>query len=522
MGLKMFVFVLIFLFSFAYVSAVIPGDCASGIVSYWKFDGNYIDSVGSNNGVNNGLSTYDIISKVNQSLAFGLGEGYVKINNDTTLKPSQLTIEGWFYLSSDAPPIDNVILNKQGDYKIWVNSSNVLKASINGVTLDTGVTVVVNRWVFFALTWDSTNAKFYMYDSSHSFESVVVTQPVSVPLTGTSDLLLGKALVADDYNFVGYMDEFAFYNQVLDTTTIKKHLDNSNLYKIGYCSVRTGVTSSTTKNLQVPGCNIGGTGGEQILINGCSDSGEWACISDGYAENTLETDKACSFGYDLASAVDFCCPLGTICNSADDNNDRIYETICRQRVQDCSFFDGDEQECIDNQCYYVNGKCVEDISALGCSEYVSKQTCETDRYDLGKSGSGTAICGQYTDDGYLVPESSCYCFWNNSDKCELHYNSTRSRYGTEGPNLFQCFKYFNNSDCVDGKQIVNWTVSYDPGLLIEPELTLRLQNASCYNGTQEKQCGQAIVKVPGFGFMNVIFVFLGLGIFYLISRKLYG
>jgi len=528
MRLKIFVFALIFLFSFAYVSAVIPADCASGIVSYWKFDGNYADSVGDNDGINNGLSTYDGVGdfKVIQSLAFGSedDQAYLKINNDDSLKPSQFTIEGWFKptdLLSIAYDEDTIILNKDGNYKVWVNASNKLKASVNGVVLDTGITVAVNQWVFFSLVWDSTTATFYMADSTNTFGSKV-TQPVTGTLTGTSDLLLGMALTTDDYNFVGYMDELAFYNTALDSVTIKNHFDNSNIYGIGYCSLRTGVTSETTKNVQVAGCTIGANGEERLLIGDCSDSREWACVDDNEAWNTFTMDRACSFNLDLDSNANnqsFCCLFGYSCQLSDEDSN----LICRPRLQDCSDFDDDEQACIDNQCYYFNGKCVEDISALSCSDYTNRGNCEEDQYNLGKEGSGTAVCGQYTDDGLLIPETSCYCFWNQSNRCELHYNSTKSRYGDDGPKLFQCFKYFNNSDCADGKQIVNWTVSYDLGslTLTQSELTARLQNASCYNGTQEKQCGQAIVKVPGFGFINVIFVFFGLGVFYFISKRWY-
>jgi len=80
---------------------VLYANPTSGIVSWWKFDGNALDSAGGNNGeLKNGANTSDNVLNLD-----GLDD-YVDVGNSPTLALNNITISLWIYLKDNGTNVD--------------------------------------------------------------------------------------------------------------------------------------------------------------------------------------------------------------------------------------------------------------------------------------------------------------------------------------------------------------------------------------------------------------------------------
>ena len=109
-AIKSFVLSIILVFSFLSVSQVTAA-CPTGMISYWKGEGNGNDVVGSNsmslyNG--NTYATYNPNGKVGQAFSFGgvsADGGYALSANAMSFSPNNdFTLETWFRLDPNAQP----------------------------------------------------------------------------------------------------------------------------------------------------------------------------------------------------------------------------------------------------------------------------------------------------------------------------------------------------------------------------------------------------------------------------------
>ncbi|MGC9309312.1 MAG: hypothetical protein ACP5D2_01290, partial [Candidatus Nanoarchaeia archaeon] len=301
-------------------------------------------------------------------------------------------------------------------------------------------------------------------------------------------------------------DELAIYNEALTTKEIGTHYSYS---KGGedYC-YKPETSSSTEREYTVAGCDLNGG---SLLMGECSSSGEWYCAGDGELWNTFEDDKACSYNQTLEQAGVTCCPEAYKCDEEDN------KIICVPREYDCSDWE-EKGDCLDDGCIWAGEQCYDPNSAaLSCSIYEREESCEEDVWNLGRQGAGTHVCGMIIDENRMIKPESCRCSWYE-EECHFNYTIQEAFYEKEqNPINFQCLKQFNVSECIDGKQDVEWTaqpVNYD----ISPKLE-DLEKADCVNGSTTKLCGEPIVKLPGFSLFNVIAVLLLLGIFYLFKQK---
>ena len=517
MRLKVLVVGICFLFLISFVCADVPGDCLDSMVSYWKFDESpgsdvAVDLVGSNNGNVMEGATFGS-GKINNSLSLSSSKEYVLVSYNSNLNTSNsLTIELWLN-RAPGPPFERKILEKFEDYNISVAGGGEIKINIDGKVIEAGRTIPPNADNFIVVTWDGSEVKIYINGDED------VSTSLSPVTYGDNDLIIGEG-------FIGLIDELAIYNEALTPAQIRTHFRNSDK-GTDYCSEPTGATSDTKTDFSFEGCDMTGvagwTGG-RLTVGGCFN-GLWHCESVGELYYTLEA------GCDMEG--EYCCPSTHLCDEGAGGGG-----VCELREYDCSHWTS-SGDCEDyGECIWFDNKCYNPTDdALGCSIYKNEPDCERDDWNRGRDGAGTAgRCKTYTGAGYIIQEA-CECTWDEEDeKCFLEYTSSEHRYIDDDFNL-SCRKFFTTGICEGGQQLVNWSVKTIPAMLSAPPvdsgligagmdtdvyMDMRRRDMGCINGSTIRSCGQPIVKVPGFSFINIFMVLAGLGIFYFLIRKDFG
>ncbi len=271
---------------------------------------------------------------------------------------------------------------------------------------------------------------------------------------------------------------------------------------VAYLAVKFDDSSSSTveRAFSLDGCKV--TGEVGFSFGSCSNSGRYYCDSSGNVRDTLNYIGACD---SLDSG--YCCPSGYVCEVPSSSTGG---KKCIPRTTQCTYTSS--SSCTGNSCFWLNNRCYDPSdSSLGCSSYgTNSSACTRDVFNFGRKGLGTGSCGTYTLGGRIILASSCKCTFSNNS-CKFEYSSIDTFNGASG--AFKCIKSFTTSECLDGKQTVSWTVAPDGGSLSD------WQAAGCVSGSTVENCGQPVVRLPGFSFINIILVFMGLGVFYLITRK---
>jgi hypothetical protein len=199
--------------------------CPLSIVSYWKADGDAIDSISGNNGTLIG-ATYSA-GIVGQSFATDVNK-YIEVPDSPNLKiPQNITIEAWVNPSISTG--DRVILSK-GDSTIgdgWhmmlrQNNTLAVQARFGGAweILETSATIPVGTWHHVAYTYNGSEVKLYVDGVLNA--SRMLTGPIQ---QNTRPLKIGT--VYQNYAFfVGLIDEVAIYNNILSESELNGHYEN--------------------------------------------------------------------------------------------------------------------------------------------------------------------------------------------------------------------------------------------------------------------------------------------------------
>jgi Concanavalin A-like lectin/glucanases superfamily len=201
---------------------------ASGLVSWWRAEGNANDSIGTNNGTLTGSVTYGISRLVGTS--FNTAGGAVVVPESSTLEPSAITVEA---LVSGVPPGTNkYIISKSFSS---ANASYALYTGTNGgisfyVTVNG--TVMTSPAVSPSAIWDGA---FHFVDGTYDGSSVRLFidgievgsgTPASGAIQYGAAFDSGELLFGDfsdslsTSNFVGSLDEIKIYSSALSALNI--------------------------------------------------------------------------------------------------------------------------------------------------------------------------------------------------------------------------------------------------------------------------------------------------------------
>jgi len=230
-GLSFIVAAMIVAFAVANVSAqVYP----SGMVSYWKADGNAEDSYNSNHGtLMNGVTFATGI--VGQAFSFDGVDDYVNIGNLGSF-PSKGTIIYWMYpneVVNYRNPFGTDIAGNNAGIRFEEDSTGKFEVVIAYIGYGAHTytnSLSANNWYLVTLVWDSTsnNVKGYL-NGALVFDHAQTNWPSALP-----DVEIGKGIgYYSDRNWNGLIDEVAIYNRALSAEEIAQHYQNG-LYGLGY------------------------------------------------------------------------------------------------------------------------------------------------------------------------------------------------------------------------------------------------------------------------------------------------
>ena len=215
----------------------------TGLIAWWKGEGNAIDSVGGNNG-----NLINDISFTNGEVnsAFNMGtSGYVFVPASQSLDVGPgpgFTIEGWIYptnISASAPSpiiewsqaggiyagqqfyVSSTMFNSAGClFAGFIESNNVMA----GDWFASAANIVTNNgFQHVALTYDHVTGAAAMYLNG----VMVASKPhvnVNVPWT-TGNVLIGRRIntgtPSQNFHFAGREDEISIFNRALSASEIK-------------------------------------------------------------------------------------------------------------------------------------------------------------------------------------------------------------------------------------------------------------------------------------------------------------
>lgn len=189
----------------------------SSLVSYWKMDGNWRDSVGSNHGTAVANATFSSNAKLgSHSGIFDGTADYVNLGNDSSLDlTNSFTLMAWFNPSSVAT--HGEIISSVGlkyTFNVWP-SSGAISFYGKGATFscdsswlrNASETNYINQWTHAAITYDGSYLKIYR-NGILSYSTACTGS-----LDSTTETYIGKSVAAG--YFQGRLDEVAIWNKPL-------------------------------------------------------------------------------------------------------------------------------------------------------------------------------------------------------------------------------------------------------------------------------------------------------------------
>ena len=199
-----------------------------GLVGWWKGDGNALDNVGANSGVNQNI-TYSS-GMVGQGFAcdpenyaYGTYTGIQIADQPAYALTNALTIEGWirprgdgyiiFFRGDHRPGLDPYFLAMQGNHTLLFNICDA-----NGNSANVATPVDYFAWTHVAATLDGSSGTLSLYTNGVlAAQTNTIIRPFAALLPGQSPGI-GIGNLNDGGNnfpFLGDIDEIGLYNRAL-------------------------------------------------------------------------------------------------------------------------------------------------------------------------------------------------------------------------------------------------------------------------------------------------------------------
>jgi hypothetical protein len=218
-----------------------------GMISYWKFDDESgitaFDSVSSNHGAIE--SPTWTTGQVGGALQFN-GYDHVTVPDDTSLKPSNITIEGWYFPTSygyyrsmvTKPYYGSSWGNPWTSYSLmplpWNTQRAAVFAAVDGIRYyaqtPEDVLTPIGEWSHVVGTYDGQTLRIYLNGELKALHTGVSGQIDSTH--STSPLYIGD-VPGTNNRFYGKIDEVAIYNRAITPEEIQLNYENG-LVGLGY------------------------------------------------------------------------------------------------------------------------------------------------------------------------------------------------------------------------------------------------------------------------------------------------
>jgi hypothetical protein len=290
--------------------------------------------------------------------------------------------------------------------------------------------------------------------------------------------------------------------------------------------VSSQVVSNDDRDISILGCSDGDSA---VGIGECLN-GEFYCQADdtlfGVFDVAGATPNACA-GFQTGEPKKICCPAGGQ-YSCTENADG--DRFCIPTTKDCDEFTS-KDECMNyagtgnaGQCYWdenAETKAGEDLDedgdmdglclpySRGCYDY-NEADCIADPQDVAENDPnckyGESVSGGVS---YVVSQDTCKCVWDESEEsCGLTFNVT-SVYGTTFDWSLCNFVLKITEPCKDGFEKYAYEAKYDDTMGLTGSVLPGDVGCGTRSGT--RRCGESVVKVPFFDFVNflaVVFILL--------------
>jgi uncharacterized repeat protein (TIGR01451 family) len=213
----------------AYVFAGASCACAAGqgVVSWWSAEGNANDVIGSNPGVLSNGTTF-AAGEVGQAFVFDGVNDFVTAADSSSLRVSNITLEGWINVTSFAGDSIKVIMSKpvgggSGDsYALYFEGGTLLAGVGTAATfaqLSSSFTPVLGTWYHVAYTFDDAADFQALYVNGVLVASGTTT--VS-PAYDSSPFFIGAENSPSlTYFFNGLIDEPTIYNRAISAGEVQ-------------------------------------------------------------------------------------------------------------------------------------------------------------------------------------------------------------------------------------------------------------------------------------------------------------
>jgi hypothetical protein len=293
-------------FNFAQnVPAYVP---TNGLVGWWPFSGNAIDSSGNgNNGTVNGatLST-DRNGEANKAYSFNGVNNHIRVpdNNSQSLDLTlNYTLSVWVLLDNNVSSphiitkhIGNI--NNLGTYTYVLASANpnyfILQQATPNFNFSTQTTVPsnfqLNNWYNFSCTYNESSQTLIHYINGISADTIITNFDI---LNTTIDLLIGASFDGNintiNYFWSGKLDDIGIWNRALTPCEIQ------NLYRAQVGTTNT-ITESACSSFSLNGQTYTQSGTyTQVRTNaaGCDSTITLNLTINQPTTNTI-TESACS------------------------------------------------------------------------------------------------------------------------------------------------------------------------------------------------------------------------------------
>ncbi len=212
----------------------------NGLVGWWPFNGNANDESGNgNNGTVNGATlTADRNGKAISAFSFnGIDNNISVIGNSSLNIENAITLSGWIKMDNNFNNLGGVIdrgpgLGVHGGYYLRIRDYQIDFAISSPYVEYFGGKLDIQKWYFFASTYDNNTLKIYLNNT------LVYTKNVgSGNLDKWDDLQqLNFGVEGFVHYFKGIIDDIAIYNRALTEQEIKQLYEG--------CPKETAISSS--------------------------------------------------------------------------------------------------------------------------------------------------------------------------------------------------------------------------------------------------------------------------------------
>lgn len=216
-----------------YIASFITTSCVpfpSGLVAWWRGDGNAQDETGVNNGTLIGNMTFGG-GKVGDGFLGNSSTGLVQVPDSPSLALNHsMTLEGWLKVNSYGGTVIErrtsdfrwsyqlrILSSGELDFTIWYNNNSGISANTDPLPL--------GQFVHFAASLDDNNSQAKIYINGSPVGQFTIAQPRNV----ISDAIINIG------NINGITDELSVYDRALSSSQIQDIYNAGIANMVGKC-----------------------------------------------------------------------------------------------------------------------------------------------------------------------------------------------------------------------------------------------------------------------------------------------